>query len=72
MMAAKSETPCAANEFLRILRLVMAHAVKSRRAESHMRVLLIEDDPEFANWRDDVDGRLYRNMLAGVEGLAKA
>ncbi len=27
MMAAKSETPCAANEFLRVLRLVMAHAV---------------------------------------------
>ena len=29
-------------------------------------------DHVFGNWRDDVDGRLYRNMLAGAEGMAKA
>jgi len=29
-------------------------------------------DHEFGNWRDDMDGRLYRNMLAGAEGIAKA
>ncbi len=28
-------------------------------------------DHEFGNWRDDVDGRLYRNMLAGADGMAK-
>ncbi len=30
------------------------------------------DDYEFENWKDDVDGRLYRNMMAGAEGIANA
>ena len=28
-------------------------------------------DYKFENCRDDMDGRLYRNMLAGAEGMAK-
>ena len=29
-------------------------------------------DYQFGNWRDDLDGRLYRNILAGAEGMANA
>ncbi len=33
------------------------------------------EDPaayQFDNCRDDMDGRLYRNMLSGAEGMANA
>ena len=29
-------------------------------------------DYEFEGWRDDLNGRLYRTMLAGAEGIANA